>query len=250
MTEIGEKGVNLSGGQQQRVSLARAAYASSDVILLDDCLSAVDSVVGEHIFRELVLGFLSDRTRVLVTHNLSLTAPSADLIICLDTVVAKNTTNGHSLVNDDKDDVNNGGRNMMMNYSKRNTSYNIDNNNNNDDDNNKNNHYNNCSSSSSSTTARSKIIACCKPSDISKVLQQIHTFDSSDTNSFLTNLLHACTNQTTTSISNSRSTIQSQGDNKQTSTNHLATSATTTSDSAAVNQEEFDATTTIAATTP
>ena len=38
MTEIGEKGVNLSGGQQQRVSLARAAYAYSDVILLDDPL--------------------------------------------------------------------------------------------------------------------------------------------------------------------------------------------------------------------
>ena len=51
MTEIGEKGVNLSGGQQQRVSLARAAYAYSDVILLDDPLSAVDAVVGEHIFR-------------------------------------------------------------------------------------------------------------------------------------------------------------------------------------------------------
>jgi ABC-type multidrug transport system fused ATPase/permease subunit len=41
-TDIGEKGVNLSGGQQQRVSLARAAYAQSDVILLDDPLSAVD----------------------------------------------------------------------------------------------------------------------------------------------------------------------------------------------------------------
>ena len=37
-TEIGEKGVNLSGGQQQRVSLARAAYAYTDVILLDDPL--------------------------------------------------------------------------------------------------------------------------------------------------------------------------------------------------------------------
>ena len=51
MTEIGEKGVNLSGGQQQRVSLARAAYAYSDVILLDDPLSAVDTLMGEHILR-------------------------------------------------------------------------------------------------------------------------------------------------------------------------------------------------------
>ena len=40
---LGEKGVNLSGGQQQRVSLARAAYSHSQLILLDDPLSAVDS---------------------------------------------------------------------------------------------------------------------------------------------------------------------------------------------------------------
>lgn len=84
MTEIGEKGVNLSGGQQQRVSLARAAYSYSDVILLDDPLSAVDAHVGEHIFRELVVGFLSDRTRLLVSHNLALTLPSADKVLCLD----------------------------------------------------------------------------------------------------------------------------------------------------------------------
>jgi ATP-binding cassette subfamily C (CFTR/MRP) protein 1 len=42
MTDIGEKGVNLSGGQQQRVALARAAYSQSDIIILDDPLSAVD----------------------------------------------------------------------------------------------------------------------------------------------------------------------------------------------------------------
>ena len=49
-TEIGEKGVNLSGGQQQRVSLARAVYADTDIVLLDDVLSAVDAHVGKHIF--------------------------------------------------------------------------------------------------------------------------------------------------------------------------------------------------------
>jgi len=41
MTEIGEKGINLSGGQKQRISLARAVYADSDIIILDDVLSAV-----------------------------------------------------------------------------------------------------------------------------------------------------------------------------------------------------------------
>ncbi|KAJ1400475.1 P-loop containing nucleoside triphosphate hydrolase protein, partial [Ochromonadaceae sp. CCMP2298] len=87
-TEIGEKGVNLSGGQQQRVSLARAAYAYTDIILLDDPLSAVDALVGEHIFSHLIMGFLKDRTRVLVTHNITLAVASADLIVCIDAVPA------------------------------------------------------------------------------------------------------------------------------------------------------------------
>ncbi|VDN33674.1 unnamed protein product [Gongylonema pulchrum] len=49
-TEIGEKGINLSGGQKHRVSLARAVYADTDIVLLDDPLSAVDAHVGRHIF--------------------------------------------------------------------------------------------------------------------------------------------------------------------------------------------------------
>uniref|UniRef100_A0A0W0EY28 Putative multidrug resistance-associated ABC transporter n=1 Tax=Moniliophthora roreri TaxID=221103 RepID=A0A0W0EY28_MONRR len=70
-TEIGEKGINLSGGQKARVSLARAAYSSSDVVLLDDPLSAVDSYVGKAILRNCILnGPLAGRTRILVTHAL------------------------------------------------------------------------------------------------------------------------------------------------------------------------------------
>lgn len=48
LTEIGEKGINLSGGQKQRVSLARACYNNSDIYILDDPLSAVDSHVGKN----------------------------------------------------------------------------------------------------------------------------------------------------------------------------------------------------------
>ena len=67
-TEIGEKGINLSGGQKQRVSLARAVYSGSNLVFLDDPLSAVDSHVGKHIFKEVIGhdGILSDKTRVLL----------------------------------------------------------------------------------------------------------------------------------------------------------------------------------------
>ena len=55
VTFIIPQGINLSGGQKQRVSLARAVYQDSDIYLLDDPLSAVDSHVGKHIFDK-VLG--------------------------------------------------------------------------------------------------------------------------------------------------------------------------------------------------
>ncbi|CAI9724597.1 resistance-associated 1-like isoform X1 [Octopus vulgaris] len=72
-TEIGEKGINLSGGQKQRVSLARAVYQEADVYLLDDPLSAVDSHVGKHLFEKVIgpNGILSNKTRILVTHNIN-----------------------------------------------------------------------------------------------------------------------------------------------------------------------------------
>ncbi|KAK7052301.1 multidrug resistance-associated ABC transporter protein [Favolaschia claudopus] len=83
-TEIGEKGINLSGGQKARVSLARAAYSSSDIVLLDDPLSAVDSFVGKAILDDCILhGPLADRTRILVTHALHV-LDKADYIYVMD----------------------------------------------------------------------------------------------------------------------------------------------------------------------
>jgi ABC-type multidrug transport system fused ATPase/permease subunit len=57
-TEIGEKGINLSGGQKARLSLARAVYSNSDLYVLDDPLSAVDSKVAKHIFQYVIKGML------------------------------------------------------------------------------------------------------------------------------------------------------------------------------------------------
>jgi ABC-type bacteriocin/lantibiotic exporter with double-glycine peptidase domain len=67
---IGEKGATLSGGQKARVSLARALYSNSDILLLDDLLSAVDVHVGKYLMTETLLNYSKSKTRVLVTHAL------------------------------------------------------------------------------------------------------------------------------------------------------------------------------------
>ncbi|ORX52502.1 hypothetical protein BCR36DRAFT_324258 [Piromyces finnis] len=83
MTEIGERGINLSGGQKQRINLARAVYFDSDIIFLDDPLSAVDAHVSRYLFDKCILGTLSEKTRVLVTHQLHV-LPRVDYIIYLE----------------------------------------------------------------------------------------------------------------------------------------------------------------------
>ena len=76
---VGQRGVGLSGGQRARVSLARAVYSDADVFLLDDPLSAVDARVGQHIFDKCICGELSNRTRILATHQVQ-HLPRADKI--------------------------------------------------------------------------------------------------------------------------------------------------------------------------
>lgn len=70
-TEIGERGVNLSGGQKQRISLARVHFHKAPILLLDDCLSAVDVDTEEKLFTQLLNGAWAERTRILVTHRLA-----------------------------------------------------------------------------------------------------------------------------------------------------------------------------------
>jgi len=82
MTEIGERGINLSGGQKQRISLARVVYFDSDIVFLDDPLSAVDAHVSRYLFDNCILDALSNKTRILVTHQLHI-LPKVDYIIYL-----------------------------------------------------------------------------------------------------------------------------------------------------------------------
>lgn len=82
-TEIGERGVNLSGGQKQRVGLARVHFHKAPVLLLDDCLSAVDVDTEQRLFDQLLLGAWKSRTRVLVTHRLS-ALPRVDRILFME----------------------------------------------------------------------------------------------------------------------------------------------------------------------
>jgi ABC-type multidrug transport system fused ATPase/permease subunit len=69
-TEIGERGITVSGGQKQRLNIARAIYFDSDIVLMDDPLSAVDAHVGRHIMDNAILGLLKDKCRILATHQL------------------------------------------------------------------------------------------------------------------------------------------------------------------------------------
>ncbi|TKY48012.1 ABC transporter C family member 13 [Spatholobus suberectus] len=84
MAYIGERGVNLSGGQRARLALARAMYRDSDVVMLDDVLSAVDVQVAQCILHNTILGPLMQRkTRLLCTHNIQAIS-SSDMIVVMD----------------------------------------------------------------------------------------------------------------------------------------------------------------------
>ncbi len=81
-TFIGERGITLSGGQKQRVSIARAIIKSPQILIFDDCLSAVDTKTEEEILSNLGK-VMQGKTSVLIAHRVS-TIKNADTIIVLE----------------------------------------------------------------------------------------------------------------------------------------------------------------------
>ena len=81
-TKIGERGVQLSGGQKQRISIARAFYTKPEIYILDDCLSAVDSITERKIVKN--LNKLSSKTTSIVVSHRIMSLVKCDNIIVLD----------------------------------------------------------------------------------------------------------------------------------------------------------------------
>jgi len=81
-TLLGERGINLSGGQKQRISIARAIIKNPEILLFDDCLSAVDTHTEDRIIRELK-PLMKGKTSIVIAHRIS-TVKDADQIIYLE----------------------------------------------------------------------------------------------------------------------------------------------------------------------
>ncbi len=90
-TKLGERGITLSGGQKQRLSIARAIAREPKILILDDCLSAVDTNT-ENIILNNLQKIMQSRTSIIISHRVS-SAKLADKIILLDNgVIVENGT--------------------------------------------------------------------------------------------------------------------------------------------------------------
>ncbi len=95
-TMLGERGINLSGGQKQRISIARAIARSPQILIFDDCLSAVDTQTEEIILGNLKR-IMQERTTLLISHRVS-TVKSADLILVMEDGIITERGNHDALI--------------------------------------------------------------------------------------------------------------------------------------------------------
>lgn len=80
-TRVGERGITLSGGQKQRISIARAIIRRPEILIFDDCLSAVDTITEEEILSNLS-EIMKGKSTLIVSHRIS-TVKNADQILVL-----------------------------------------------------------------------------------------------------------------------------------------------------------------------
>ncbi|MBK7128915.1 MAG: ABC transporter ATP-binding protein [Crocinitomicaceae bacterium] len=81
-TLLGERGINLSGGQKQRVSIARALMKNPEILVLDDCLSAVDNETEEQILKAIRADIIN-KTAIIISHRIS-SIKYADTILVME----------------------------------------------------------------------------------------------------------------------------------------------------------------------
>lgn len=95
-TIVGERGITLSGGQKQRISIARAIIKQPQIMIFDDCLSAVDTETEEEILTNLKK-IMSGKTSLIISHRIS-TVKNADNIIVIDKGLVIESGSHHQLI--------------------------------------------------------------------------------------------------------------------------------------------------------
>ncbi len=95
-TVVGERGISLSGGQKQRVAIARALIKNPELLVLDDCLSAIDTHTEAEILGHLRI-FMKNRTSLIVSHRVS-SVKDADHIIVIENGEVKEQGNHAALI--------------------------------------------------------------------------------------------------------------------------------------------------------
>jgi ATP-binding cassette subfamily B protein len=90
-TILGERGITLSGGQKQRLSIARAIARNPRILILDDCLSAVDTKTENAILNNLQ-GIMQDKTTLIISHRVSSVKLANKIMVLENGIIAEEGT--------------------------------------------------------------------------------------------------------------------------------------------------------------